>query len=538
MIDFVIPLSVIPPPKYFEVGVRMIFYNSTNISRKTQALSRASLSYLCYNLITNMFTIDLSSKRARLAIRFFTYGVMTLATILLTTLAVFYAMGWRFNQNDLSFEQGGLLQFISTPRGAQVVINDKLQSFTTPGRINFGAGTHTAKMQLKGYHTWQKSFSLAPGELLWLNYVRLIPQNITTVKMTEFGSVAGALASPDRRWMIVQEKAEQAHFKLVDFSDPKKPVVTELVIPDTQLTKKDDKYGQFTIKEWDLNSRYILVEHNNNGTREFVRVDRQKAADAKNISRLFSLNIAEAHFAGGNANLLFANTDGVLRSLDIGANTASAALILGVEQFTVYGNDTIAFVATRDGGSQAENKQRVAGIYTQGKETIARTFAADARVTIAYSEYTRHAYLAIHVDDDVTILRDPTLTTKDNAEVASFTFDREVKWLKFSSSGRMLVASNGNNIANYDLELDDLSMRTISGPALAHPPQWLDDYYLWTDAGDKLRLFEFDGVNDHEITDVATGLTVSLSQDGAYLYSFKKSDAGFILQSSQLVLDN
>lgn len=486
-----------------------------------------------------MFHIDLSSKRARLAIRFFTYGVMTLATILLTALAVFYAMGWRFNQNDLSFEQGGLLQFISTPRGAQVVIDDKLQSFTTPGRINFGAGTHTAKMQLEGYHTWQKSFSLSPGELLWLNYVRLIPQNIATTKMAGFDSVVAAMASPDRKWMLVQEKIDQPAFKLVDFSDPKKPVVTDLAIPESQLTKKDEKYGQFTIKEWDLNSRYVLIEHANNGSREVLRVDRQKAADAKNISRLFSLAIAEAHFAGGNANLLFANTDGVLRSLDVGANTASAALISGVEQFSVYGNDTIAFVAARDGDSAA-TKQRVAGIYTQGKETIARTFAADAKVTIAYSEYTRHAYLAIHTGNgEVKVLRDPTATTKDNAEVASFTVSNEAKWLKFSSSGRMLVAGNGNEIANYDLELDELSARTISGPALAHPPQWLDDYYLWTDAGDKLRLFEFDGTNDHEITAVAPGIVASLSQDGSYLYSFKKTDAGsFELQSSQLVLDN
>src|SRR5688572_33298860 len=178
-----------------------------------------------------MFHIDLSTKRARLAIRFFTYGVMTLATILLTVLAVFYAMGYRFNQNDLSFEQGGLLQFRSIPASAAVAVNGKTQSFTTPGRINFGAGNHTVKMSLAGYHSWEKTVSLAPGQLLWLNYARLIPQNITTSKTAEFESVAAAMASPDRKWMLVQQKADQPLFKLVDFSDPKKPVVTDLTIP-------------------------------------------------------------------------------------------------------------------------------------------------------------------------------------------------------------------------------------------------------------------------------------------------------------------
>jgi len=483
-----------------------------------------------------MFNIDLSSKRAQLALRFFTYGVMTLATILLTVLAVFYAMGYRFNQSDLTFEQGGLVQFRSVPQNAQVVINDNLQNFTTPGRSNVSAGTHTVKMQLDGYHTWQKTIGLAPGQLLWLNYARLIPQNITTKKIADFEGVASALTSPDRKWMLVQVKPDQPVFKLLDFSDPKKPVVSDLTVPDTQLTKKDDKYGQFVIKEWDLNSRYILVEHTNKDTRELLRIDRQKAADAKNVSRLFSLNIFEAHFAGSNANLLYARTDTVLRSLDIGSSTASAALIPGLEQFVVYGNDTIAFVATREGVTP-DTKQRVAGMYAQGKETVARTFAADAKVGIAYTEYTRHAYLAINTGGGIIkVLRNPTATTKDNAEITEMKLPGEVQWMKFSSSGRMLVAGNGNDVANYDLELDKVTAWKVSGPALRQPLQWLDDYYLWTDAGSSLRLFEFDGANDHHITAVQEGLIPSLSQDGAYVYSFKKNAAsGVELQSSQLV---
>jgi hypothetical protein len=464
---------------------------------------------------------------------------MTLATIVLTVLAVFYAMGYRFNQTDLSFEQGGLLQFRSSPVGAQVAVNGKVQSFTTPGRINFNAGTHTVEMQLAGYHSWRKTVSLAPGQLLWLNYTRLIPESITTTKMASFDGVVAAMASPDRKWMVVQVAANQPLFKLVDFNDPKKPVVTDLTIPADQLTKKEGGYGQFVIKEWDLNSRYLLVEHSNKDAREILRLDRQRAASAVNVSRLFSLNIAEAHFAGGNANVLYAKTDAVLRSLDIGANTASAALIAGIEQFMVYGSDTIAFVASRD-GTTAGTKQRVAGLYVQGKETIARTFAADAKVTIAYSEYTRHAYLAVHSGDGrIVILRDPTATTKDNAEVAAFSVPKEAQWLKFSSSGRMIVAGNGNDVANYDLELDTLTAWKVSGPALTQPLSWLDDYYLWTDAGANLRVFEFDNNNDHYITPVIEGPMASLSQDGSYLYSFiKDANGAFSLQGSQLIKPN
>ena len=487
-----------------------------------------------------MFHIDLSSKRARLALRFFTYGVMTLATILLTALAVFFAMGYRFNQ-DFSFQQGGLVQIRSVPQGAQVVVDGRTEDFTTPGRVNLSAGTHTVEMRLAGYRTWQKTVTLAAGQLLWLNYARLLPETITTNTITTFDGYEGALASPDRKWMVVQPKANQPVFKLVDVNDPKKPIVTDLVIPDAELTKKDDVFGTFVISEWDLGSRYVLIEHDINGAREVIRLDRQKSSAAINVSRLFSLNIAEAHFAGSNANVLYAKTDTVLRSLDIGANSASAVLVNGVDSFSVYGNDVVSFVGTRNTteGNDA-TKQRIVGLYERGKETIVRTYASDATVRAAYSEYTHHGYLAVDAGGGtVTIVRDPTANAKDTSEVANIKVGESVDWLKFSSNGRMLAAGKGNAISNYDLDLDKLTAWTMSGAPLTHPLQWLDEYYLWSSAGGTLRMFEFDSNNDRDITSIIEGSTVSLSQDGAYLYSFAKNSAGqYVLQSSQIVKTN
>jgi len=331
--------------------------------------------------------------------------------------------------------------------------------------------------------------------------------------------------------------ADTPLFKLIDFNDPKKPIVTQLDIPEAQLTKKDNTFDQFTIKEWDQNSRYVLVDHLNKDTHELIRVDREHAADAINITRLFGLNITEAHFAGNNANRLYAKTDTVLRSLDIGASSASAALVSGLEQFEVYGNDTVAYVALqpKTGGAM----QRVVGVYMQGKEMPpSRTFVAEAKLQITYAEYTHHAYLAINDGEGIVkILRDPTSTTaKDNTEVATINLGRPVLWMKFSSNGRMLVVGNGNAVATYDLDLDNIAAWTVSGPPLTKPLQWLDDYYLWTDAGGRLRIFEYDSTNDREITSVASGLTASISVEGARLYSFEKSASGGIeLQSSQLV---
>ncbi|MGH7196320.1 MAG: PEGA domain-containing protein [Candidatus Saccharimonadales bacterium] len=488
-----------------------------------------------------MIHIDLSSKRARMALRFFTYGVMTFATVTLTSLAILFAMGYRFNQDSLAFEQGGLMQFRSTPEGATITLDGKAQRFKTPGRANVPAGTHTVGMSLNGYHAWNKTVSLQPGQLLWLNYVRFIPTSVTTSPIRSFEAMAGAMASPDRRWLLLHEKVEQPTFAIVDVADEKNPQFTNITIPDSQLTKKDDKFGQFSIVEWDLGSRYMLIKHQNGDVTEFIRIDRTRPQEATNISQLFQLNIIEAHFAGSTPNVIYAKTSDVLRRLDISASSASAALVTNLRQFVVYGDDTVAFVAEQEetAGNPA-SKQQVVGIYERDEAKIARTFPLDNPIRIAYAEYFQHTYLAVSDEAGVTqLIRDPQ--TSSSKQVTKLELGKRADWLKFSNNGRMLVSGSGNSLLTYDLELNETYTKTLDfGVPITQPLNWLDDYYLWTDAGGRLRVVEFDGTNDHEITTVAPGYIVNLSQNGRALFSIDKNTVTntFVLQSSKLFIED
>ncbi|HET9412333.1 MAG TPA: PEGA domain-containing protein [Candidatus Saccharimonadales bacterium] len=485
-----------------------------------------------------MFPISLRSKRAQLALRFFTYGVMTLATVVLTTLAIFYAMGYRFNQSSLEFEQGGLVQFRSLPEAATVVVDGVAQNFKTPGRANFPAGDHTIVMQLSGYRDWQRTVSLAPGQLLWLNYARLFPTSITTVPVKTFPSVTGMLPAPDHRWIVIQEKQDTPSFTLVDLADEKKPVLTTLTIPDAALPKKDGKIGTLSLVEWDLSSRYFIVRQQNAGVDQWLRVDRTNPNETINISDKFRLAITDIHFSGGNPNFVYVKTDDVLRKLDINANSASAALVVGVQQFSVYGDDTISYIAKRPSADGTQTQQFV-GLYRGNKELVLQAFPLNATVRIAFGQYDNHDFFAIHTGDgDVRVLRNPFSENQGNAEFATFTTGKPVQWLKMSNNGRMVVAGVDDVMITYDLELGR-SYRSIlpfAGAANSQPLQWLDDYYLWSDSGERLRLLEFDGQNEREITTVAPGFSATLSPSGKTLFSIGKNTVtnSYFLQASQL----
>lgn len=485
--------------------------------------------------------IDLSSKRAKLALRFFTYGVMTVATIVLTVFLVFVALGYRLDKN-FTFSQGGLVQFNSTPNNASVTIDGKLQSFRTQDKANLAAGPHSINMSLDGYHTWSKTVDLAPGQLLWLNYARLIPNSITTSTLKSYPSVAATLPSPDRHWLLMQMKSDEPVYTLVDYSDETKPQYTEFTLPDGLFTKKDGKYGTFKLIEWDLQSKFALIEHDNGDVTEFARVDRSKPADAVNLTKLFSLNVKEAHFSGSNANTIFAKTDDVLRKLDVNGPTASAALVTGLQDFTVYGEDTIAFTQLQEKttGDQS-TKQQIIGVFKGGKIMQAREVSASQPLRFAYNEYDNHSYLAVTEADGSTVdvIRDATSTgaSKDTSVYATFNLGSHVDYLTFSSNGRMILAQHGNAFATYDIETAKTYTGTLAFGSDKTPQlKWLDDYYLWSDDGGTLRLFEFDGTNEHDITGVTSGYDVMLSANGKQLLSVSRNATthDLTLQASKL----
>lgn len=491
-----------------------------------------------------MFNYDFSSKRAKLAIRFFTYGVMAVASIVLTVLLVLVALGYRLDRN-FNFSQGGLVQFHSFPDGATIAIDGKRQSIRTPDKANLPAGNHTYSMDLAGYRTWSKTTDLAAGQLLWLNYARLIPNSITTSPLKEYPAIGSSLASPDRHWLLMHPEQNTPNFALVDYSDERKPQYEDFKLSDDVFTKRDNKYGTFKIIEWDLQSKYVLIQHNNGGMVEFVRADRSKPDSAINLTRAFDLNILEAHFSGNNPSIIFAKTDDALRRLDTGSTTASGALVTGMRDFAVYGEDTIAFTAIEEKktGDSASQHQLV-GIYRGGKITPVRELPADQQIKLAYNEYDDHDYLAISAANNpiVDVIRDATATgtSKEATVYIRLDLGTSVDSLTFSNNGRMIMAQHGNKIATYDIETAKTYVKTLGfGSEKTSQFRWLDDYYLWTDDEGALRIFEFDGTNDHEIAKVIPGYDVMLSSNGKQLLSIGKNGATnkLLLQASKLTTE-
>lgn len=472
-------------------------------------------------------------KRRVVALRFFTYGVMTLATIGISIICIMLVLGYRFDFTRHTVSQGALIQFRSFPEGARITFDDQLLSFLTPGKRNVDVGQHSVVYQLNGYREWSKTINATAGELRWLNYARLIPQSVTTNTVKDLPAVTSNIPSPDRKWMAIWGAANKAELTIADLRDSQQPKLETIALPASSYTDVAGQKHSFKLEEWDFSGRYLLIRHVIGKKTEFLRFDRTRPADTQNISSILKVEISKLHFSGTSGNVFYGLQGTDIRKFDIGAKNISSPVASIVRSFTLYKTNSLGYV--RD-----EGDQRIVGVSIDGEASAVRSYDITEPILTDISSYFSHYYVAIARGTRVDIVKDP-IGPAPNARktIASFQVPVGAKWLQFSNNGRFVVAGSGSQFVTYDMETREEFSVNLPGSGVPDKPlQWLDDYILVSSPDKNLRLSEFDGGNQQVITDVEPGFSVTLSEDGKALFSIARTSGGFVLQSSKMVIDN
>lgn len=468
------------------------------------------------------------------------YTGMVAVIISIVCFIVMIVLGFGFDANKGQLEQYAFLYFGSSPSGATVSVNDKISSSKTPNKTSVSAGEYNIKITKNGYVDWQKSVNAKSGVISWLNYALLVPKNLKTEVVSNYDAVYSSLASPENRNLLIQGRADTPVFNIVDISSDS--------VKDSKLTIPADKYSEsatvgvshnFQIDKWDDGERYVLIKHTYGDKNEWLVLDTQDAGLTKNITKMFNISISDIDFSDNSGNKFYALDTNDIRKLDLAAGTMSKSLVTNVSSFDVSPLNVITFISKKIAGKD----QQIAGIYLENndKSYNLRTTNAAASLHIATAHYFKEDYVAISEGSKVDIFSGsyPSANNKEATSltvVKTYNLGQAVDGLGFSPSGEYVLARFGSNFASYDLEYDNLYNHNVDQAVTGSAINWLDNNYLWSDAGGKLTIREFDGSNVHEINSVIANQTAALTHDKSYIYSINKSGEKYQLQRVRMIL--
>lgn len=346
------------------------------------------------------------------------YALMTALTIAGVVATFAWTMGFRVGWNG-EVSQVALAQLNSFPTGARVTISAAEIADSTPAHINITTGRKFFKLSLLGYRDWSTSATVRAGDLLWLNYARLVPDKIATASVKTFTqndsdaspdpradfSHATMLASPDQNFVLLHLTPADRTFSLAKIANPAAPTFTKIALSDGALTAPADGQSEtFSALEWSRDSRSVLLDHrifDASGAQileEFLSVDTQKLDDknvatTQNISRDFGVSLSDPHFASNDGKILLAlvsqNGQNDVRRLDYGAETVSAPLVANVENYAFWSEQTFAFVSRDD-------RIKSVGIWNAGHAKIVAKFALDRTIFARFMKDNGRDFLAVY----------------------------------------------------------------------------------------------------------------------------------------------
>ncbi|HEX6461976.1 MAG TPA: PEGA domain-containing protein [Candidatus Saccharimonadales bacterium] len=483
-----------------------------------------------------MYSQDPKVRRRRLQLRFFYYGVMTVSVIALTVVGVFFILGYRINleKNTVNVSRGGLLKFNTQPTGAAVYFDGSRLATNTPHQVNITSGKHQVSYSKEGYQTWQKDIQMHPGELLLLNYARLIPNSITTTSLRSLPTLHQTLASPDREWLALHELPEAPTILLTDARNERSTAFTTLVLSEAVFSKKPNVASSFQIMEWSGDSKFLLIKHMSGQDVEYIRVPRDDQARAVNMTKLFNMPLASMHFSNNNANVLYAtDQNNSLYRLDINRPGNKVHIADGIGQFDDLSDDKIAFIAP---SADKNKKDTMLSIWQAAnqKTTVIKTIPVGQPVLLVYSPYLSKEYLSVTIGQSLTVYESPLSTGHKTLQSSMLPFTPVV--MAASPGGRFVMLQAGEAAVNYDIELK--TSYTLHSPGETRQPlQWIDDYHLALTGGSGMRFVEFDGTNMQQVTQVAPGYDAMIGIDGRIFLSIGRNSTsgGLELQQSQLL---
>ena len=478
------------------------------------------------------------ARRHQVLKRVAVYTLMTLTVGIIATTLVFVMLGYRFNRTTGVIQQGGLVQFDTEPNGAQIHVGTIELARQTPTKITLNPGTYTISMQRQNYEPWQKNVSVVAGRVLRLTYARLIPTQLSTTSVAHFDTLADMTTRTGQEKIALLSSSKKAVITEVDTS--KDPVVTTTVTIPAEAYH-GGKNQRFNLADFSRDDKHIVVSHTYDNKKEWLYVDMENPEKTINLTTLFGITPTKILFDNrSNDGMYVLTDDGDVRFINLSNKTMSSILIPNAADISLQGTRALWYTTKPQKGAAS------VGYLTLGSSQprSVTTYQTKLPVFVNAGDYFGDTYLSTVVGTKLTIDRvdhfpasgsQSTFSTTRYADVA---LDSVATRLTIYAGGRFIAVEHAKSQDVYDVELKNLASIPLVGvkSTKTTPPLWIDGYYFTDDAGGALRLYEYDGSNQHVIASVVPGFQALLSSDGKYLYSVSKSKTGYELQRTQLIL--
>ncbi len=492
--------------------------------------------------------LDPKAERRHHRRLFVGYALIALIVGFVSILLLYRSYGYGVGK-DGTVKQGGLVFVSSQPKGADVYLDGKLFD-KTDTRLSIDSGVYDLRVSRTGYLDWQRTVSVAGGDLQRFDYPLLIPKQLkTTVVGSAISQPKVVTQSPDRRWILVGDGSRPGVFISYDIKSPKKPVISEFVIPSSVYALTATEHT-WELVEWSNDNVHVLLKHTftegETQQHEFVLVNRESPDKSRNITKDLSLGGEdEPTLFDKKAAKYFVYSPTAKTLRLVSADGKESALSAGnVLAYKTYSDDTLLYVTnTFPAGHPVSDKVFIVLQRGLDRKLIRSMPVSDKGYLLDIAKYDDNWYAAISgiADGGVYIYKNPDRVPAEQNRPKPWRFIKiqDPSYMAFSRNTRFLLAQSGDAYAVYDAETTDVykygKSATLAAPQIH--AEWLDGHRLMYVSDNRVTISDYDNGNDHSLMPADPAYTPFASPDFRYLFTMTKVNEGIILTSTSFIVE-
>ena len=448
---------------------------------------------------------------------------MTITVITIVVILVFLTQGWTLDSKG-SFERNGLVQFFSSVTGATVEIGDQKLAEKTNTKTLLSAGTHEFKIWKEGYETWYRKTQVKEGEILWLNYARLIPKQKRIDSFLDIQNLKTAKVLPNKEKILIaqEDNKKSIKFSLINLQNDT-PNIKELgylnVIQDNN--SKENSISNVEIQEISRNNNRFIFTYNQNGSRHWLIGDVNNPSKFIDISKDFNLNnIAKIEAKNNEASILYIQDGQNLKELNVDSLTLSANILTDIETFTSREN----IIASVQKKTNSENNTVYSIHIRRDNKNMLIKDNIPTAPTIALGRYYNESYVHVAIKDEIHIYKSSNWSELMRL-YKKIKANQDITSLNINDESRLLAIKTNSSTLMHDLETKETFTLDNNSP---NKPIWIDNFHLANVTNNSLSIVDFDGANKHSLMPSLENMPIILSGNDKFLYTLSANSNGNI----------
>ena len=448
---------------------------------------------------------------------------MTITVITIVVILVFLTQGWTLDSKG-SFERNGLVQFFSSVTGATIEIGDQKLAEKTNTKTLLSAGTHEFKIWKEGYETWYRKTQVKEGEILWLNYARLIPKQKRIDSFLDIQNLKTAKVLPNKEKILIaqEDNKKSIKFSLINLQNDT-PNIKELGYLNVlqENNSKENSISNVEIQEISRNNNRFIFTYNQNGSRHWLIGDVNNPSKFIDISKDFNLNnIAKIEAKNNEASILYIQDGQNLKELNVDSLTLSANILTNIETFTSREN----IIASVQKKTNSENNTTYSIHIRRDNKNMLIKDNIPTAPTIALGRYYNESYVHVAIKDEIHIYKSSNWSELMRL-YKKIKANQDITSLNINDESRLLAIKTNSSTLMHDLETKETFTLDNNSP---NKPIWIDNFHLANVTNNSLSIVDFDGANKHSLMPSLENMPIVLSGNDKFLYTLSTNSNGNI----------